>query len=245
MPAAPAVHLTSATYPNSQCSYYDASILTKSDVMPQIKFYFSAGACSLAPHILLREAGVQFEAVAIERQGAGLQFPDYYRSINPKMRVPAITIDGDPITEVPAIATAIASLAPDKYLMGRTPMDTARVYEWMNYLSGTLHSRGFGALFRPQRLSDDPTSIEGIKAKGLECIKDCFDFIEERLVGVYAIGGALTAVDPFLFVFFRWGTLIGLEMKEKYPKYTALVSNLAQRDAVKATLMAENIKSML
>jgi glutathione S-transferase len=213
--------------------------------MPDIKFYFAPGACSLAPHILLRETGSDFEAIAMRVNETRVTFPADFALINPKMRVPVITLDQNTITEVPAIATVIASLAPNIHLMGRTPMDAARVYEWMYWLSGTLHGGGFGHLFRPQRFSDDPAAFDGIKAKAFECIKDCFDLIEEKLVGVYAVGGALTAVDPYLFVFYRWGNETGFEMKEKYTKYTALVSNLAQRPTVKATLDAENIGSTL
>jgi glutathione S-transferase len=199
----------------------------------------------LAPHILLRETGVEFEAIAMRTTETHVTFPEDFHRINPKMRDPVISLDGDTITEVPAVATAIASLALDMRLMGRTPLDAARVYEWMNWLSGTLHSGGFGHLFRPQRWSDDPAAFDGIKAKAFECIRDCFDSIEEKLVSVYAVGCALTAVDPYLLVFYRWGNDVGFEMKEKYPKYTALVSNLAQRAAVKATLEGENIGSTL
>ena len=214
--------------------------------MPEkVRFYYAPGACSLAPHILLRETGVKFDAIALRSSGTRVDFPEEFRRINPKMRVPVISLDEDTITEVPAVATAIANLAPDLQLMGRTLLDVARVYEWMNWLSGTLHGAGFGHLFRPQRFSDDPAAFDGIKAKALECIKDCFDSIEEKLTGVYAVGDALTAVDPYLFVFYRWGNEIGFKMQDNYPKYTALVSNLGERAAVKFTLEAEKIESTL
>lgn len=173
------------------------------------------------------------------------KFSEDFRRINPKMKVPVISLGQDTITEVPAVATAIASLAPDLGLLGRTPLDTARVYEWMNWCSGTLHGMGFSHYFRPGRWSVDPAATDGIKAKAMEWIKDCFDYIEGRLEGVHAVGGAFTAVDPYLFVFYRWGNIYITDMKETYPKYTALVSNLVQRPAVKATLEAENIESTL
>lgn len=213
--------------------------------MSSIKFYFAPGSCSLAPHILLRETGVEFEAIAMRADETRIAFTADFHRINPKMRVPVISLSGETITEVPAVATAIASLAPDMGLMGRTPLDAARVYEWMNWGSGTLHGGGFGHLFRPSRYSDDPGAFDGIKAKARECIKECFEHIEGNLTDVYAVGGALTAVDPYLFVFYRWGNVAGFEMKEKYPKYTALVSNLTQRDAVKASLEVEGISSTL
>ena len=99
------------------------------------------------------------------------------------MRVPVLALDSENITEVIAIPTAISSLALDKYLTGRTPLDTARVYEWMSYLSNTLHDAGFGHLFRPQCWTDGPETLESIQAKARACVKECFDLIEGRLKG--------------------------------------------------------------
>ena len=100
------------------------------------------------------------------------------------MLVPVISLDEENITEVPAVVTAIANLAPDMHLMGRKPLETVRVYEWMNWLSAVLHNQGFGCLLRPQRFSHEPAAFDGIKAKGLQCIEDCFGIIEENLTGI-------------------------------------------------------------
>jgi glutathione S-transferase len=213
--------------------------------MPHIKFYFAPGACSLAPHILLKEIGAQFEAISNEVTVTGATFTEDFPRINPKMRVPVISLDEETITEVPAVTTVIAQLAPGMHLMGRTPLDTVRVYEWMSWLGGTLHGQGFGGLIRPGRLTDDPAAFDGINAKAVKNIKDCYNLIEEMLVGMYAVGGAFTAVDAYLFVIYRWGNGAGFKMREEYPKYTALVSNLVQRPAVIAALKAEDITSTL
>ena len=216
--------------------------------MSSIKFYYAPGACSLAPHILLHETGLHFSAISMRGSEARTAIPEAYRKINPKMQVPAITLDEtDTITENPAVATVISNTVPEMGLMGRTPLETAKVYEWMNWLSGSLHSGGFGHLFRPQRwtVTEDEAAFEGIKKKAREVIEDCFERIEEKLNGVYAVGDALTAVDPYLFVFYRWGNAAGFEMRERWPKYTKLVENLVKRPAVKAALKAENIESTL
>ncbi|KAH8801448.1 putative glutathione S-transferase GST-6.0 [Xylogone sp. PMI_703] len=213
--------------------------------MPKIIFYCAPGACSLAPHILLQESGMEFKAIFLRANETRVTFPEEFHLINPKMRVPVISIDGTIITEVPAIATAISNLIPDRCIMGQTPLDTARVYEWLSWLSASLHGGGFGHLFRPNRWTNNPADFLGIKVKARENVKDCFDHIEEKLAGVYAVGEALTAVDPYLFVFFRWGQETGFDMKKTYPKYTALVENLVRMDAVKVTLEAEGIKSTL
>ncbi|KAH8659282.1 glutathione S-transferase [Tricladium varicosporioides] len=212
--------------------------------MAQIKFYYAPGAVSLASHIILREIDAHFEAIANTVEADRVSFTPNFHQINPKMRVPVLILDGETITETPAILTAISSLAPNMNLLGTTNMERFKAYEWMNWLSGTLQDRGIGCLIRPERFSDDTAAWEGIRNKGLETIKKCFGEIEERLKGVHAVGDNYTAVDPYLFVFYRWGNDMGLKM-ENYVKYTALVKNVVERFAVKVALEFENIGTTL
>jgi len=208
--------------------------------MPDIKLWYSPGACSLAPHVLLHEIRVLYDAVETPFAKAA-HLTDEFARINPKKRLPVLSLDGEVITEVPAIATAISNLAPERHLMGRTALDRVRVYEWMNWLSGTLHGQGFAGLWRPQRFSDDPAAFESIKAKGRTTISECFDVIETRLSGPYSTGDGFTAVDPFLLVFYRWGNGIGIDMPKTCPSYTSFAQRLVQRDSVAAALAAEGI----
>ncbi|KAF7893433.1 uncharacterized protein EAF02_000971 [Botrytis sinoallii] len=180
---------------------------------PEIKFYWAPGACSLCPHVLLFETGVSFESIANLITKETVEFTQNFSSINPKMRVPVLSLEGENITEVPAIATAISSFAPELHLLGRTTMETIRVYEWMNWLSGTLHAHAFGGLLRPERMSDEKAALP--------------------------VGGAFTVVGSYLFVFHRWGEGHGLDMKRAYPKYTALVENLVNRPSVQKVLELE------
>ncbi len=208
--------------------------------MPQITLWYSPGACSLAPHVLLHEVGLPFDAVETS-VAKGATLTAEFAQINPKRRVPVLSLDGEVVTEVPAIAAAIASLAPERYLMGRTGPDRVRVCEWMNWLSGTLHGQGFGGLWRPQRFSDDPRAFDGIKVKARTTISECFKVIESRLTGPYSTGDSLTAVDPFLLVFYRWGNGIGIRMSNACPNYTTFAQRLVRRDSVAAALAAEGL----
>lgn len=208
--------------------------------MADVKFWFSPGACSLAPHVLLHEIGVPFEAVTTN-VFEGAQLTEAFARINPKKRVPVLSIDGQVITEVPAIATAISGLAPERHLMGRTSLDRARVYEWMSWLSGTLHGQGFGALWRPERFSDDPGQFESISTKGRTTISDCFDTIEDKLSVPHATGDAFTAVDPYLLVFYRWGNGIGFDLPATHPNYANFARTLVRRASVASAMIAEGI----
>ncbi|KAE8389616.1 glutathione S-transferase GST-6.0 [Aspergillus alliaceus] len=214
--------------------------------MPEIKFFFASGACSLCPHILLHEIEADYQPVQVINNGPEVKFSEDFHRINPKMRVPVIAVNQEVVTELPAVATIISSLAPEKGLMGRGALDTVRVYEWMNYLSGTLHAGAFGHLFRPDRwtTATDPTSLEAVKLKARERMTECFQHVEGRLQGVHAVGDYFTAVDPFLYVFYRWGAIIGEDMSV-YPKYAALVRNLEARPAVQTTLEKEKLSLIL
>jgi len=208
--------------------------------MTDIKFWYAPGACSLAPHVLLQETCLPFDPVLMSFAAAA-HLTDEFARINPKKRLPVLSLDREVITEVPAIATAIANLAPERHLMGRTALDHVRVYEWMIWLSGTLHGQGFGGLWRPERFSDDPAAFDGIKAKGRRIILDCFQLIETKIKTPYSVGNGFTAVDPYLLVFYRWGNGVGIDMSDACPRYTAFARELVQRESVKAALEAEGI----
>ena len=209
---------------------------------PSITLYLSPGACSLAPHILLHEVGIPFDTVKLSTR-SGL--PAHFAKINPKKRVPVLVLDGkEIITEVPAILTAIAHLAPKRHLLGKTPLETVRAYEWMNYLSGTLHGQGFGCLWRPARFSDDMSLLDGIRAKGRKTIEECFELVETRLNGAHAVGEDFSVVDAYLYVFWRWGSEVGVEMG-RFPKYGALVRGMIGMESVKVTLKVEGIPSFV
>ncbi|KAL2815285.1 glutathione S-transferase [Aspergillus cavernicola] len=213
--------------------------------MPDIKYFFAPGACSIAPHILLHEASIQYTPLQSKYAGVEVQFPEEFRKLNPKMRVPVLVVDDDVITELPAVSTMISILAPRKQFMGKTPLETVRVYEWMNYLSGTLHATGFGLFFRPWRWTTDPDSKihEGIKEKSRDIIVESFGYIESRLKGTYAVGEALTAVDPFLYAMYRWAKGSGFDLAP-YPKYANLVEALEKRPSVKVVLQKEGLEPL-
>jgi glutathione S-transferase len=209
--------------------------------MALIKLWYVPGGCSLAPHILLNEAGIQFESVRLDIFAG---YPEEFRQINPKMRVPVLSIDGEIITEVPAIMTAISQLVPEKQLLGKTNLEIVRSYEWMNWVSGVLHGQAFGGVLRSTRYSDDPTTYASIKAKGLLTVQECYATINEKLSGEHAIGSSFTAVDAYLYTCYRWGASLGLDMEVKYPKYAGLIADTIKRQSVQATLEEEGIDAI-
>ena len=161
--------------------------------------------------------------------------------LNPNGFVPTLSVDGTIITEMPAILTYLTSLAPDRELLGTTSMDTIKAAEWMAWLSGTLHGYGFGMLWRPQRFVGSAEDMyDTVRAQGRRTILRCFERIEDRVSGRYAVGVHLTAVDVYLHTFWRWGCAIDIDMHKLYPKYAELARNVEKLDSLRGAMAEEH-----
>ena len=207
-----------------------------------LKLYYSNGACSLAPHILLEESGLPY-TVELTAIAEGQQRTPEYLAINPKGRVPAlVTEEGEVLTEVPAISWYIADAAPAIRLLPQGRLAAARCLEWFNWLSGTVHTMAFGQFWRAHRFLDDEKLFPPLQEKGRKNILENFAFIEGKLKGRgWAVGNAYTAVDAYLLVFFRWGNRIGLDMRTGYTYWTAQAERVLARPEVQRVLQQENI----
>jgi glutathione S-transferase len=198
-----------------------------------MKLYHSPGACSQAPHIALREAGLPFELVKVDLRAKTLEDGSDYRAINPKGAVPALALDdGSVLTENAAVLQYIADQEPESGLM--PPFGTLeryRLLEWLNYIATELH-KGFGPLFNPA------TTPEGREtAIGLLCGK--LSYVEERLGGRdYLTGDTFTIADAYLFVILRWTRIHHIELA-RWPGLSEFVERVTERPAVEAALHAE------
>lgn len=199
----------------------------------------------MVSHILLTELDVPFTAIQMAPGADGYEAADksfthaeYVRDVHPAGYVPALSIDGEVVTENPAILKYIAGLAPERQLVGSTAMQKARVDEWLNWLSGSLHGAGFGAFWRPARFVDDEKVFEGIQTKGYKTILACFERIDNRVEGRHAVGNGLTVVDVYLHTFYRWGHLIGIDMGQ-YPRYREVARQVEKLESVKKIMAVE------
>jgi glutathione S-transferase len=109
-----------------------------------LRLYYSPGACSLAPHIVAREAGVPIALVRLDLTTKTTEAGEDYRAINPKGSVPALLLDdGSLLTEGPVISQFIADLAPEAGLIAPFgTLDRYRALEWLNFVATELH-KGF------------------------------------------------------------------------------------------------------
>ncbi|MEP7140262.1 MAG: glutathione S-transferase N-terminal domain-containing protein, partial [Caldimonas sp.] len=134
-----------------------------------MKLYYSPGACSLSPHIVLREAGMKFEPVMTSTKTHKLQDGTDYYTINPRGYVPLLELDnGERLSEGPAIVQYIADQVPEKKLAPAAgTMARARLQEWLNFTTSELH-KGFSPLFNPATPEEYKTVV---KAKLLDRYK--------------------------------------------------------------------------
>lgn len=220
---------------------------------PKITLYRTNGACSLVPHSILTHFAIPFRAVEMEptpngTEGIGGRYRaedgsfthEEYRRINPTGYVPCLVVDETVITEMPAVLTYIASLVPEQNLFGRTAVQRAKAYEWVCWLSGTLHSLGYAGVLRPERfVHEEEAKAEGVK-KGQEVIDECCARIDERLAGSkFAVGDGLTVVEFDLYIFYRWGCQFGTEMGRLYPNYERVARMVEGLDGVARVVHVE------
>lgn len=218
------------------------------------RLFYSNGACSMAPHIVLEEIGAPFELELVSsrsvREGA-MTATEEWRAVNPKGRIPALLsvagrIGGAPglLTEAPAIMIYLASRHPETGLLPADPAGLARCVEWMNWLSGNVHAMSYGQIWRAQRFSADEEGLEAVREQGRRNLLEQYAYIEQLLGDgrQWAIQEGYSIVDPYLLVFFRWGQRIGLPMRADYPAWAAVIDRLLARPAVARVLAKEGVE---
>jgi glutathione S-transferase len=210
---------------------------------PKLHLYMTPGSIAFASHIALAESGLLFTTTDLKAMRG---FPPEHLHINPKGRVPVLELDGERITETPAILTTISALVPEKHLLGSTLLEQARAHEWMVWICGTLHGQAFGCLFRPVRfVGGEEGMYDAVKAQGRKNVIEAFKYIDEKLEGKrHAVGDDFTLVDVYMFAIYRWGNMLKFGMRENYPNYTRLVEGVLEREAVKKTLEVEGLSPL-
>lgn len=191
--------------------------------------YYSPGACSLADHIALHEAGMKFDLVKVDLKTHTLEDGRSFTEINPKGYVPALQFDdGEVLTENIAILSMIA----DKYpaLMAPGQFGRYRLLEMLAYISTEIH-KSFKPFFSP-----DATEAEKTKAGGQ--IRKRLDFISTQLKGLYLFGENLTVADPYLFVMLMWATKNGLRFPDSLKEFA---ERMRSRPTVQVALKHEGL----
>ena len=148
-----------------------------------LKLYYSPGSCALASHIVLEEAGADYETARIDFGSEEQRSADFL-AVNPKGRVPALMTDRGILSETPAILLFLAQSFPQA---GLAPLDdafaTAQLQAFNSYLCSTVHvAHAHGG--RGHRWADDQSSFADMKRKVPETVRACFELIESEMDGI-------------------------------------------------------------
>ena len=202
-----------------------------------LTLYFSPGACSLASHIGLEETGAPYEAKPI-LLAKGQQKTEEYQKINPRGKVPALSVDGKILVENTAILTYLARRFPERKLMPTDPSEEARGIGTMCWFSSIVHP-SYQRVNRPERFAEGEAAHAGVKENGRKSFWANCQEIDSMFRGnEWIMGNDYTLVDPYALVFYGWGVRGGFPMKE-LSAYTAWQERMMKRPTVKKTVDAE------
>lgn len=200
-----------------------------------MKLYFSPGACSLSPHIVLRETGLPFTIEKVDLRSKQTASGQDFRTINSKGYVPALETDGGQIlTEGPAIVQYLADRVPDK-LLAPAPgtIERYQMIGWLNFIGTELH-KNFSPFFNPACSAD-------VKAYAGANLTARYGYVEKMLEGRDYLGGERFSVaDVYLFVVTNWAGHIQFDLSA-FPNVQALHKRVAARPAVQEALRAEGL----
>jgi glutathione S-transferase len=200
-----------------------------------MKLYYSPGACSLSPHIALREAELPFDLIKVDTRAKKTADGRDFKAINARGYVPVLELDnGEYLTEGPVIVQYIADRVPQKQLAPENgSLARYRLQEWLNFTTSELH-KNFAPLFYP----DTP---EEYKATIKQRLLGRFEWIESALAGKsYVLGQKFSVADGYLFTVTSWTAHVGIDISG-FGQLVAYQKRVQARPAVQAALEAEGL----
>ena len=200
-----------------------------------MKLYYTPGACSHAPHILLREAGLDFTIEKVDLADKKTETGADFKKINPHGYVPALQLnDGTVMTEVAVISQYIADRVPAKKLAPAN--GTAERYtlqSWLNFISAEVHKQ-LGAMFNPAVPEEYKTIV---KTK----LATRFDSLNAHLSKQpFVLGETFTAADAYLYTILNWTKFFAIDLA-KWPAIKSFMERVAARPSAQEAAKAEGL----
>lgn len=200
-----------------------------------MKLYYSRGACSLAPHIVLHEIGVAFDIEAVDSKTKKTASGADFLQINPKGYVPALVLDdGEILTEAAVMLQYLADQKPAANLLApHGTMTRYRTLEWTHYISTEVH-KAISPLFSPDTPEE---SKAGLRNKSQQRLV----YVDRRLAATeYLMGSQWTIADIYLFVTTNWLRATGIDLAS-LPHIAQFKQRMSARPAVQAAMKAEGL----
>jgi len=198
-----------------------------------MKLYFAPDACSLSPHIVLRELGLKFDLVKVDTKTKKTADGGDFLAVNPKGYVPVLELDnGERLTEGPAIVQYLADHKPEAKLAPvNGTLERARLQETLNFITSEIH-KSFSPLFN-SAMPDEA------KALFKDKLGQRFTYLEKVLEKQdYVLGAQFTVADAYLFTVARWAKFVGVDVSH-LPALVRYMERIESRSAVQAALDAE------
>lgn len=200
-----------------------------------MKLYYAPGACSMAPHIVLNELGIPYEAVKVDLKTKTVGGGESFLSINGKGYVPVLELDnGTRLTEVAAILQFLADLKPDKQLApAQGSFERYQLQEWLNFIATEIH-KSFAPLFNPSVSPDWRTALT-------DRLTNRLNWLVKQIEGQdFLMGQHFTVADAYLFNILSWARLVKFDMTP-WPQLAAFMDRIGTRTAVVETLKSEGL----
>jgi glutathione S-transferase len=200
-----------------------------------MKLYYSPGACSLAPHIVAREAGIDLQLERVDTKSKKTASGGDFLAINPKGYVPALEMDnGEVLTEGPVIAQYLADSKPASGLVPAAgSLERYRLQEMMGFINSEIH-KSYGPLFGANTLPQ-------VREEKVEALGKRYALIEQRLAGRdFLLGDRFTAADAYLYTVTNWAGHVKVDLSA-FPNLQAFQKRVASRPAVQAAMKAEGL----
>jgi glutathione S-transferase len=204
-----------------------------------MKLYFSPGACSLSPHIVLHEAGLNADYQQVDTRTKEMVGGGDLRTINPKGTVPTLQLDdGTVLTEGAVIVQYLADQAPGANLAPpQGSLERYRLQEWLNYIASELHTT-FGQMF-------SPTATDASRQRQKELLAPKFDFVERSLADKpFLMGETFTVADAYLATVLTWSIPTATDLSP-WPALKAYHGRMLARPAVRTALREEGLIDQL
>jgi glutathione S-transferase len=192
-----------------------------------MKLFYSPGACSLSPHIVASEAGLELQLQKVDTKTHTLAGGGDFYAINPKGYVPLLQLDnGEYLTEGPAIVQYLADQKPSSKLApANGTLERYRLQEMLGFINSEIH-KSYGPLFNSKTLPE-------VRDEAIEKLK-------KRFGREYLIGDNFTAADAYLFVVTGWADHVKVDLSE-FPNLMAFKKRVAARPAVQKAMKEEGL----
>lgn len=201
-----------------------------------MKLYYAPGACSLSPHIALREAGLPVTLEKVDLIAGRTETGGDYAAVNPKGYVPALQFeDGAVLTEGAVIARYIADLAPAAELAPKPgSFERVRLEEIMNFIGSELH-KSYTPLFLPDTTEEGKTAARARIAKKLAYLESILADGRD-----YLLGERFSVADGYLFTIVNWSESRGVPL-DAFPKLRTFMARIGARAGVQEAMRAEGL----